>query len=173
MTHKEYTDYFRDIAVKNKTISHDLKKKYGNFYRIIDSEAPFPRNYIVELLSAMKSNIDGKRPVLVSQSYTLNIEDNKTGAAKGMYAGIFYVIHKAKDNYDAEHEAVELCEKTALQILAKMGVDYSEQCNALLQDSSQMTKIAGLEAGFFGVKARFSFIKGGETFDYDEDQWNK
>lgn len=170
MRHKTYNDYFRGIAANHVDIRHDDKSQTPRFFRIILSEDLFPTDYLQELIEAAKTKIDGLAPFMVLESYTKDVDDNKTGSPKGVHNGAFYILHLPRNHDEREHK-IDQCEEIAEDIMAYMMESFAEQCGALMLDDYHIHTIANAHGKYFGVKCYFNFQTHSSSTSYRSDRW--
>jgi hypothetical protein len=173
MRHKAYNDYFRSIAANHVEIKHSEKSQYPRFFRIILTEDLFPTDYLAELIAAQKTKITRDAPFMILESYTKDVDDNKTGSAKGMCNAAFYILHTpTKEDYADQEAKLDQCEAIAEDIMAYMAESFGERCGSMLLPDYHIHTIANVGAGpYFGVKCHFRFMTRSESSLYRPERW--
>lgn len=124
-----YIEYFRQIAIKNKTIAHNPDAESKNGPKGECAFTVFNMDAVARSLrTAMKPT-----PCLHLHIYD-NLFNGKAPALKSNFSAGFLITRKVKmNNNQDEIAAYAECEKVVYEILAAMQHDYTEDgsCGAL------------------------------------------
>ena len=165
MNIKTYLDYFQKIAENHQEILHSSAKK--RFFRLNN----------IELNGSMRSSIDFEKTILMVESYELTPKDDHSENHLIEYTGAFSILSRVElDDFEAENEALEKCEKIALECSKRMyknSLDHGNPGKVFLNlepSSFSFQKVGPIFNCFFGMRVQFNF-SGTYSIDVDPSQW--
>ncbi|MFC4261908.1 hypothetical protein ACFOWM_03395 [Ferruginibacter yonginensis] len=162
MNVNNYTDYFRQMAVKHKDLRHDPASETGD--APIGSKH-FGRFGSEEVITGLKSKVDW--PALLVEMYEWKSKSEQAYSVVGDYAGGFSVYATANpENLNEVQEAFTFTESIMQDVLAKIWQDHygpdKDMCNSPFKlfdfNSLEVMPVGPVFDRQFGWRCTFSFI---------------
>lgn len=147
MLYSEYISYFRNIAIKLKSIGHtDEVKRFTriNIEEVLNSSMTLDLNNVCMTLEAYETGVDN--------NFSDNLRDIKTGA-------LMILKHATSGDLDSQDSVLSETEQVVLSIISKMKKDMRD--NVLIKHldlgSLQINKVGPVFDNCFGWRLTFSF----------------
>lgn len=169
--HKDYVNYFKQIAQKNKAIKHS--ETDCRFEVIFQSAPPFDNLELEKWYDAHKSKIKNF-PVLVLITSIGNFKQNNSSNRYKHIEGGFIILNKLRTlrNDEQEPDKIDQTERVAEQVISFMNKDMEDEIVMRYLTISDFTHEKVKDGTFVGTRINFTFgSRANDKLMFKPDDW--
>ncbi len=165
MKASDYTNYFRQLAVRHNKLLHNPASETGD---VGIGEKHFARFGAEEVIEGLRTKVSW--PALMIEMFETKTAAESVWSVRGNHFGAFSVLASAGlENMNQQEEAYNLTEEIMYDVLAQIWQDHygstADECNTPFQNfdfgSLIITPVGPLFDKQFGWRCEFGFDKNG------------